>query len=721
MAVLGLFLVPASSLFAADINIGLHVKDATGIVNIAGSTDLNASKLHVNTSSGVRSVLYVVPSDPLASKAEIRLNSGVTMALKKLGAIPSAPTGLATTSAACGGNINLAWNVSAGAKYYSVYRASTRLATTTALTFANSGLTISTSYTYTITASNDSGESASSTITTISSGSCAPAAPTPSITTDLSCGGKVNVTSYAVATAVSYKIYRSGTLATTTTQSAYLDFAPLTSTSYSYTIVATNAGGIDSATSTPIAATSSGICAPIMPPPTPSANCGGKILISWPFVIDAQLYTIYRSQNSTGPWTLVTSSNTYASNYEDNTNTPATGYFYITTVSNGRGGYATSSSAGVYALSSDPCIPNAPINFNLVPGSTCGSGTITATWNAPSSGPTATGYKLYRGTSLAGATTQIFSGTTTTKIDSGLAPNTNYTYKLYSTNSFGTSTSYASANSSSPTACPASIALGVVGIVGSPYPPSSMYMPWYSTGASSCRGSGSAMDEATWVNGQNPIAGQGTLIGVTSHPDNRFYKLACSNGYGQTSTTSVTIPGGTNISSTILQSEAFLEFVPTRDSSGAPVTDANGAAYGVLNYGCPGEVGATAALRNYYPVANSSNTFYRSTLQADGTWAREITVNAGFGSNLIDRYLGKAHDVIGGYTRSYGPGNSYVRTSFGTSVANASGVNASTRYTLQCYSPDTSNYGPATIYIQPHAGDIDPRESFDPIVTGGGN
>jgi peptidoglycan hydrolase-like protein with peptidoglycan-binding domain len=81
--------------------------------------------------------------------------------------VPAAPTGL-TATAASSNQINLSWTAVSGATSYNVHRSATSggtyadVASTSGTTYSNTGLSASTLYYYKITASNTSGEGASS-------------------------------------------------------------------------------------------------------------------------------------------------------------------------------------------------------------------------------------------------------------------------------------------------------------------------------------------------------------------------------------------------------------------------------------------------------------------------------------------------------------------------------------------------------------------------------
>jgi fibronectin type 3 domain-containing protein len=86
----------------------------------------------------------------------------------QVGAVPSAPTGLAGTAG--NAQVSLAWNAVSGATGYNVKRATISggpyanvAANTTATSFVNTGLTNGTPYYYVVTALNASGESPIST------------------------------------------------------------------------------------------------------------------------------------------------------------------------------------------------------------------------------------------------------------------------------------------------------------------------------------------------------------------------------------------------------------------------------------------------------------------------------------------------------------------------------------------------------------------------------
>src|SRR5207249_3420113 len=117
---------------------------------------------------------------------------------------PTVPTGL-TASAASSSQINLSWTASSdnvGVSGYRVYRNGTQIATTSATSFANTGLSPSTTYSYTVAAydaaGNLSAQSSSASATTPAPPDTTP--PTVSITSPVSgatVGGTTSVTANA--------------------------------------------------------------------------------------------------------------------------------------------------------------------------------------------------------------------------------------------------------------------------------------------------------------------------------------------------------------------------------------------------------------------------------------------------------------------------------------------------------------------------------------------
>lgn len=70
--------------------------------------------------------------------------------------IPTAPTGLAGTTIS---SVSLTFSLNSAATSYNIYRNGSKVASTNSNSYIDSGLSANTTYTYTVTAGNNSGES----------------------------------------------------------------------------------------------------------------------------------------------------------------------------------------------------------------------------------------------------------------------------------------------------------------------------------------------------------------------------------------------------------------------------------------------------------------------------------------------------------------------------------------------------------------------------------
>ncbi|MFI6903121.1 glycosyl hydrolase family 18 protein [Nonomuraea sp. NPDC050394] len=181
---------------------------------------------------------------------------------------PSVP-GNARSTGVTASSVSLAWNASTdnvGVTGYEIYRGGTLVTTVTGTTHTDSGLTASTSYTYTIrardAAGNRSADSAAVTATTSGGGGDNQA---PTVPGNLRSTG---VTSNSVSLAwnastdnvgvTGYEIYRGGTLVTTVTGTTHTDAGLSSNTAYTYTVRARDAAGNRSANSAEVTATTTG-------------------------------------------------------------------------------------------------------------------------------------------------------------------------------------------------------------------------------------------------------------------------------------------------------------------------------------------------------------------------------------------------------------------------------------------------------------------------------
>ncbi len=175
---------------------------------------------------------------------------------------PSVPTGLTGTGTSTS-QISLSWTASSdnvAVAGYKIYRNGTQVGTSATASFQDSGLALSTSYTYTVSAydaaSNNSAQSASAVASTLPD-TTAPSVPT-NLATQVVSSTQVNLTwtlSTDDVSVTGYKIYRDNALINTVTVTPVQDAGLTPGTTYSYAISAIDAAGNESAKTTPITAT----------------------------------------------------------------------------------------------------------------------------------------------------------------------------------------------------------------------------------------------------------------------------------------------------------------------------------------------------------------------------------------------------------------------------------------------------------------------------------
>src|SRR2546423_282910 len=177
---------------------------------------------------------------------------------------PSVPTGL-TASAVSSSQINRTWTASAdnvGVSGYRVFRGGTQIATTSATSFANTGLSASTTYSYTVAAydaaGNLSAQSSSASATTPAPPDTTPPSVPTGLTASAVSSSQINLSWAASSDNVGvsgYRVYRNGTQIATTSTTSFTNTGLSPSTTYSYAVAAFDAAGNLSAQSSPASAT----------------------------------------------------------------------------------------------------------------------------------------------------------------------------------------------------------------------------------------------------------------------------------------------------------------------------------------------------------------------------------------------------------------------------------------------------------------------------------
>lgn len=400
---------------------------------------------------------------------------------------PSAPTSL-TASGTTQTTTNLSWTASTdnvGVTGYDVYQGATlRGSTTTATTFAITGLTASTAYTFTVkakdAAGNISAASNTANVTTLAADTTAPTAPT-SLTASGTTYNSTNL-SWTVSTdnvaVTGYDIYQGLTLlGSTTTATTYAVTGLSGSTAYAFTVKAKDAAGNVSVASN---------TANVTTPAAPISYCSslgnstadekiGKVVFgtinnistgtagyedftaqstsvtrssaytititpAWTSTAYPEGYAVFIDYNQNGVFT--DSGETVWSNAASTT-TPVSGSITIpatATLGNTRmrvsmkyNGVPTSCEAFSYgqvedytvniqAAAADTTAPSAPTSLTA-------SGTTQTTtnlsWTASTDNVGVTGYDVYQGATLLGSTT-----TATTYAVTGLTASTVYAFTV---------------------------------------------------------------------------------------------------------------------------------------------------------------------------------------------------------------------------------------------------------------------------------------------------
>src|SRR6059058_2343390 len=188
---------------------------------------------------------------------------------------PSVPTGLRAT-AVSSSQINLSWAASSdnvGVSGYRVFRNGAQIATTSATSFPNTGLSPSTTYSYTVAAfdaaGNLSAQSSSASATTPAPPDTTPPSVPTGLTASAVSSSQINLSWTASSDNVGvsgYRVYRNGTQIATTGATSFANTGLSPSTTYSYTVAAYDAAGNLSAQSSPASATT-----PAPPDTTPPA------------------------------------------------------------------------------------------------------------------------------------------------------------------------------------------------------------------------------------------------------------------------------------------------------------------------------------------------------------------------------------------------------------------------------------------------------------------
>ena len=367
---------------------------------------------------------------------------------------PTVPTNL-TATASSSSQINLSWTASTdnvGVTGYKVFRGGAQVGTATGTTYQDTGLTASTSYSYTVSAydaaGNNSAQTSPVSATTLAASDTQPPTVPTNLTATAVSSSQINL-SWTASTdnvgVTGYKVFRGGSQIGTTAGTTYQNTGLTASTSYSYTVSAYDAAGNNSAQTSPVSATT--LAGSDTQPPTVPTNLtatavsSSQINLSWTASTDnvgVTGYKVFRSGSQIGT--------TAGTTYQNTGLTASTSYSYTVSAYDAAGNNSaqTSPVSATTPASSDTQPPTVPTNLTATAVS---SSQINLSWTASTDNVGVTGYKVFR----AGA--QIGTTAGTTYQDTGLAASTSYSYTVSAYDAAGNNsaqTSPVSATTTSP-------------------------------------------------------------------------------------------------------------------------------------------------------------------------------------------------------------------------------------------------------------------------------
>jgi len=349
---------------------------------------------------------------------------------------PSRPGGL-TATAAGHSRIDLSWSASTddvGVTGYRIRRngSTTVLATATGTTYSDSGLSGSTSYSYTVeaidAAGNASAESAPASATTaVFLDTQAPSVPT-GVTATATSDTSIDLSWSASSDeggVTEYRIRRNGsdTVLATATGTTFTDTGLTGLTAYSYTVQAVDAAGNASAQSAAASTTTRDGVKPSVPTGlTVSAGGGTRLELHWNASTDNVGVTGYRIRRDGSDTVLTTVT---ATTFTDSGLNPSTTYSYtveaIDAAGNGSGQSAPVSSAtNAFVDTEAPSVPAG------VTATAMSDTRIDLSWSASADNVGVAGYRIRRN----GSDTVHATATGTTFSDTGLSGATAYSYRV---------------------------------------------------------------------------------------------------------------------------------------------------------------------------------------------------------------------------------------------------------------------------------------------------
>ncbi|TMH89306.1 MAG: hypothetical protein E6H42_17510, partial [Betaproteobacteria bacterium] len=340
---------------------------------------------------------------------------------------PSTPTGL-TGMAAGPTTANLSWSASTdnvGVTAYFLLRNGVQVATPTTTSFADTGLSAATTYTYTVAARDAAGNiSPNSTSVSVTTASVSVADTTPPTTpiglTAAVAGSSGANLSWSASTdnvgVTGYIVRRNGVQVATPVTTSFADTGLSAATTYSYTVAARDAAGNISPNSTSVSITIADTTPPTTPIGLTAAVAGSSgANLSWSASTDNVGVTGYIvRRNGVQVATPVTTS------FADTGLSAATTYSY-TVAARDAAGNISPNSASVSITIADTTPPTTPIGLTAA---VAGSSGANLSWSASTDNVRVTGYIVRRNG------VQVATPATTSFADTGLSAATTYSYTV---------------------------------------------------------------------------------------------------------------------------------------------------------------------------------------------------------------------------------------------------------------------------------------------------
>ena len=354
---------------------------------------------------------------------------------------PSAP-GTFTAAATSPTSISLSWSASTdnvGVTGYRVRRDGGLIASPTGLRSSDNSRTPSTTYNYTVTALDAAGNESAAAAASATTPAPPPDVIPPTVpgnlqalatsTTTISLTWNASSDNVAVA---SYRVQRGGvTVAASVTGTTFSDVGLAPNTSYSYTVSAVDAATNRSAESNTAQATTLSI--PDTIAPTVPANVvatptsATTVDLTWSASTDNVAVTTYRVRRGG----VTVAANVAGTSFADTNLTPSTNYSYTVSAVDGAGNRSAESTAALATTPAavDTTAPTVPANLSATAAS---STVVNLTWSASSDSVGVTSYRVQRdGVAIANSVVG------TSYSDTGLTPNTAYSYTVSAVDAAG--------------------------------------------------------------------------------------------------------------------------------------------------------------------------------------------------------------------------------------------------------------------------------------------